>query len=394
MASFASGLGAGINLGANVLNVYNSAKQSDKADKLEKLNDGANAAARDAYQGYVKQFEQQPDGATAGGGMSLGGAPAAAPATTATNQAPQSQGLGQSQSGMAGMGLAPATQPGQQAQQPQAKTSRAFDERNGILAGMSARRKFLMTNGAGPDVWGGEFAKETALREQLRAEPIKQAYEHYSATGDFGAYARKVYPLIDDGVSIKSAEQKMGVDGKPAGWMLTVAGEDGKERSVLVNEATQQRMLMMSASPEERVKYELQTALAKTKADEGIRQKQGEQEAVQGTERLKSKLQLGEIDARGKQERKTKGMVTGDKAVEIKKPVPLSEGQILVGPGKDGKYETKAEGRQRTLGSTAQPSAGNRVLDMRRKYSAQIRSNPDLAEQLRENFREVTGEEY
>ena len=87
-------------------------------------------------------------------------------------------------------------------------------------------------------------------------------------------------------------------------------------------------------------------------------------------------------------------MVTGDKAVEIKKPVPLSEGQILVGPGKDGKYETKAEGRQRTLGSTAQPSAGNRVLDMRRKYSAQIRSNPDLAEQLRENFREVTGEEY
>lgn len=370
----------------------------ERERRMKDMQEKANAAARDAYQGYAKQFEprteeqvtavsgggSQPP-AIESGGMGLGGgAPASMPSAQFGDMS------GGAKPSLGGMGLA---EPQQRVptQQVQAQAPGKFDERQGVLAGMKARRKYLMENGAGPDVWGADFAKESALSEQLRAEPIKNAFNRYAATRDFGAYAKVVYPLIDDGVSIVDAKQEMGVDGKPLGWRL-VLDEDGKSRSVLVDPEMERQLLMLSASPEERIKHELQASLLRIKANEGVRQAQGAEAAKQGTEGVKLANNLALEAARFKNDRALKGMVSGDKSADLRKPMVLSEGQIAVAPGKDGKYETKAEGKPRTLGSTAQPSAGNRVLNLRQEALDAIRRGAPQAEVERE-FRLRTGED-
>ena len=397
--SFLRGFNEGLQAVGNFQKLSDAKKQRDKDDQKEQLYKAANAEALNAYQGYAKQFEPRTEEqvtavsgggaqppAIESGGMGLGGgAPASMPSAQFGDMS------GGAKPSLGGMGLA---EPQQRVptQQVQAQAPGKFDEREGILAGLSARRKYLMENGAGPDVWGADFAKEAALREQLRAEPIKNAFNRYTATRDFGAYAKAVYPLIDDGVSIVEAKQEMGVDGKPLGWRL-VLDEGGKSRSVLVDPEMERQLLMLSASPEERIKHELQVNLAKARASAGIEEAQGTEKAKQGTEAVKLANNLALEDARFKNNRALKGMVSGDKTADLKKPLVLGEGQIAVAPGKDGKYETKAEGRQRTLGSTAQPSAGNRVLNLRAEAAQAIRAGKD-ADAVRARFRELTGEDF
>lgn len=394
--SFARGFNDGSKMALGVYGAYQQGKQIKLDQQKQQMLDSANAAAREAYQGYTKQFEPRTEeqvtavsggGAQApaieGGGLSLGGG-AAMPSQQFGDM---SQGA---KPGLGGMGLA-TPQERVPTQQVQVQPAGKFDEREGILAGLSARRKYLMDKGADPDAWMGDWSKESQLRGAIRSERVQAAEQRFMATRDPGEYAKLVYPLIEDGMELVGTKPTKTVDGQDA-WQFIRRDGQGKE---VVNTMTLpefQQFMMGVRDPKAVAEYEAKSLFERMKADEAVRQKRGEQEAVQGTERVKSKLQLGEIEARGKQERKTKGMVSGDKSAELKKPLVLGEGQIAVAPGKDGKYETKAEGRKRTLGSTAQPSAGNRVLNLRQEALDAIRRGAPQADVERE-FRLATGED-
>lgn len=391
MSRFTQGLQAGFG-------IVSKAQEAQREEKLRSLMDGANAAARDAYQGYAKQFEprteEQVTAVSSGGaqppaiesgGMGLGGgAPASMPSAQFGDMS------GGAKPSLGGMGLA---EPQQRVptQQVQAQAPGKFDEREGILAGLSARRKYLMDQGADPEAWMGDWAKESQLRGMLRSERIQAAEQRFMATRDPGEYAKMVYPLIDDGMELVGTKPIKTVDGQQA-WQFIRRDAQGKEMVDTMTLPEFQQFMMGVRDPKAVAEYEAKSLYERMKADQAVRQKQGEQAAVQDTERLKSKLQLGEIEARGKQERKTKGMVSGDKSAELKKPLVLGEGQIAVAPGKDGKYETKAEGRPRTLGSTVQPSAGNRVLNLRQEALDAIRRGAPQDAVERE-FRLATGED-
>lgn len=389
--SFARGFNEGANMVQGVYGLYQKSKQDELMQK-------ANAAATEAYTAYGKQFEPRTEdqvtlasGGTAGGngGMSLG---TVSPGLANTQQVKLGD-ASQIQQPMAGglsldNGQAPIP-----TKQVQVQPTGKFNEEEGILSGMTARRKYLMSNGADPDLWGADFAKESALRERLRTKPINDAYNAYTATGDFGAYVKQVYPLINDGMEVSDAKQELGVDGKPQGWRLTIKGSDGKDRPVIVGPEQERRLLTMSASPEQRVGYELKVALAEAAADARIRAGTVAHGQASDLEDQRHGNRGNEIAAAAAQARKTKAAVSGDKRAELGKPLVLGEGQIAVSPGKDGKYETKAEGRPRTLGNTAAPSAGNRVMDLRREASEAIRTGKD-ANKVRERFREMTGEDF
>lgn len=389
MSRFTQGLQAGFG-------IVSKAQEAQREEKLRSLMDGANAAARDAYQGYAKQFEPRTEEqvtavsggpaqtpAIQGNGLGLGGGTAM--------PSPQFGDMSDgNKPGLGGMGLA-APQERVPTQRAQVQAPGKFDEREGILAGLSARRKYLMEQGADPEAWMGDWAKESQLRGMLRSERIQAAEQRFMATRDPGGYAKMVYPLIEDGMELVGTKPIKTVDGQQA-WQFIRRDAQGKEMVDTMTLPEFQQFMMGVRDPKAVAEYEAKSLYERMKTDQAVRQKQGEQAAVQDTERLKSKLQLGEIEARGKQERKTKGMVSGDKSAELKKPLVLGEGQIAVAPGKDGKYETKAEGRPRTLGSTAQPSAGNRVLDLRQEAAQAIRAGKD-ADAVRARFRELTGED-
>lgn len=397
--SFARGFNDGSRMALNVYGAYQQGKQIKLDEQKRQMLEGANAAARDAYQGYTKQFEPRTEEqvtavsgggaqppAIESGGMGLGGgAPASMPSAQFGDMS------GGAKPSLGGMGLA---EPQQRVptQQVQAQAPGKFDEREGILAGLSARRKYLMEQGADPDVWISDWGKESQLRGMIRAERIQAAEQRFLATRDPGEYAKMVYPLIEDGMELVGTKPTKTVDGQEA-WQFIRRDGQGKEVVDTMTLPEFQQFMVGVRDPKQVAEYEAKSLMERMKADQAIRQKRGEQAAVQDTERLKSTLTLGEIEARGKQERKTKGMVSGDKTADLKKPLVLGEGQIAVAPGKDGKYETKAEGRQRTLGSTAQPSAGNRVLNLRAEAAQAIRAGKD-ADAVRARFRELTGEDF
>jgi len=399
MSRFTQGLQAGFGIVSKAQEAQRDQVKREKADQMEQLYKAANAEALNAYQGYAKQFEprteEQVTAVSGGGsqppviesgGMGLGGgAPASMPSAQFGDMS------GGAKPSLGGMGLA---EPQQRVptQQVWVKPKGQYNDDEAKLTWLTARRKHLMESGAGPDVWWEDFAQESALREKRRNQPIQDAYAKLTATGDFGSYAKTVYDMIDDGRSITSAKQEIGLDGKPVWRLQVVDDETGQEFVDLIDENRQRELVKMVMSPEQRIKHEFEASLLRIKANEGVRQAQGAEAAKQGTEAVKLANNLTLEDARFKNDRALKGMVSGDKSADLRKPMVLSEGQIAVAPGKDGKYETKAEGKPRTLGSTAQPSAGNRVLNLRQEALDAIRRGAPQAEVERE-FRLRTGED-
>lgn len=410
--SFARGLSAGVNSALSVYNTIQRSEQQDRQnarqdkawareDAQQEAIDKANESARQAFEAHRTQFEQANDpkkeerislaGAANPDGPSL--APAeglrlGSPAKLegAELGAPGTPGL------QGGLSLSQQAPPVQREQVTTAPAAR-YDEREGVLAGLSARRKALMSSKVDDKLWLDDWAKESQLRGQIRSERVDNAEKRFMATGDPGEYAKAVYPLIEDGYEFVAAQPVKGVDGQQAWQFIRRDVGTGKEAVTVMNAQQFQRFMMGVRDPKMVADYEAKSLLERMKADEKIRADREEESAKQGTERVKSGLQLGEIAAKGKEDRRTVSTRGAeDRATDKAKPLTLGEGQIAVAPGRDGKYETKAEGKPRTLGSTSRPSAPNQVLDLRREASEAIASGKD-AEKVRTRFRELTGEE-
>lgn len=357
------GFSAGLANGANVTMRLMSYKDSnERQKKLDERQDKvwaeedankealkkANAAAYEAYQGWQNAGSAATgspqsggqalprDGAmTLGGGATtdgpltlVGASPALGAMADVTNQArPQTADAGQ-----------PAQVP------------KPRDEREGILAGMQARRKALMGEKVDPKYWMDDWGKEAQLRSQIRSERVDGAEKRFLATGDPGEYARAVYPLIDDGYDFVDAKPVRGLDGK-SGWNFVRRDQtSGKEVSSFMDADSFKKFMIGVRDPGAVVQYEAKALLERTKQSE-------ERE----TNRQKSALTKEEIAARtagdvaaarerGKQERST----------DASKPVTLAPDSTLVRPAKGGKYEVVASGKPRS------PQSSDFTLDGRR----------------------------
>lgn len=354
MAGFADGLNAGVNM---VLNAYNTKvaaedrqrrnerqdKQWARDDAQQQAIDDANKAARDAFEAHQSKFKeatqpkateqlqltsgaQDPNPLSVSTGQDLAQQPG-----TLSLQSPQLQpdaipGASLALSGVGGMPRANLPM--------QAVTTKApdYDEREGVLAGLSARRKSLMAANADSKLWMDDWAKESQLRSQIRAERVDGAEKRFLATGDPGEYARIVYPLIDDGYDFVGTREVKGLDGKPA-WEFTRRDQvTGKEVTNTMNADQFQRFMMGVRDPAKVAEVEAKALIERIKADEKIRAAGGEEVAKQGTAKVKSQLKLGEISAEGAEARKTVAAKGGqDRLTEREKPLVLSEGATAFG---------------------------------------------------------------
>jgi len=355
---FAEGLSNGVNLGLRLVAAKESSdrnkKLDDRQDKQWADEDAqkdavkrANEAAMTAYQDWSQAGNQtpslpeakpseppaQPDlspkgGMTLGGGVSTdgkltlgGGAPSfGQPADvtakpTAEQQAPQPQPFPLS------------TQAPSDAQRPAQR-----DEREGILAGMQARRKALMNEKVDPKLWMDDWGKEANLRAQIRGEKIDGAEKRFLATGDPGEYARTVYPLIDDGMDFVGSRQVKDGKGNMAWEFVRRDQKTGKEVSNVMNADQFQRFMIGTRDPNAVVQYEAKSMLERMKADQKIREEAAKAEGERETNRQKSKLTLGEIAARtGGEVAVTKEKGRQDRSTQRDKPVVLSEGATAFG---------------------------------------------------------------
>lgn len=347
--SFARGLGQGVNA---ALNVYNTMQRSEqlqrqndrqdqqwaREDKQRDMLDKANEAARKAFESHQSAFQaqNQPKPAeerinlTLGGGQA--GAPQVATPTLGANEAPTAQfgdAGGASLANSMGVSAQPGAIPTEKVAAPKGPK---YDEREGVLAGISARRKFLMSNGADMDAWLGDWGKESQLRGMIRTERIDDAEKRFMATGDPAEYAKSIYPLIDDGMEFVSSKPVKTVDGQQAWEFVRRNSESGKEVSSTMTLPQFQKFMMAVRDPKMVAEYESKSLLERLKADEKIRADREGEVAKQGTERLKSNLQLGEIAAKGKEDRKTVGARGAeDRATNKAKPLVLGAEDMAYG---------------------------------------------------------------
>lgn len=254
------------------------------------------------------------------------------------------------------------------AQAPAPARTEKPDERLGILAGLQARRKALMAEPTvDPKTWIEDWGKESALRSQIRTEKIENAEKRYHATGDPGEYLSVVYPLIEDGKKFVGRKQVLGVDGKPS-WQLEFADVDtGKPSSRTVTDDQFKLFMVGVRDPNKVATYEASSMLERYKS--GL--KRDENAAHEGekrdTERVKSNLQLKEIAAKGKEDRRTvSARGAEDRATDDNKPITVTEGAIVLGqqPTKAGKKMVKlAEGRSKSDARYSAKDLNQMVID-------------------------------
>ncbi|MFY9479182.1 MAG: hypothetical protein WAQ08_16170 [Aquabacterium sp.] len=259
------------------------------------------------------------------------------------------------------------------------------DEREGILQALSARRKALMGSGIDAKYWMDDWGKEANMRAQVRTERLDQANQRFAMNSDPSEWAKAVYPLIDDGMEFVSASPTKGVDGKQGWQFVRRDPATGEEQATVMDAEGFNKFRMSVADPKMVMQYEARQMLERYKADQGIRESQGKQEAERETNRQKSRLSLGEIAARSSQDRQTNDL----------KPVVLGADATLVKPDGKGGASTVAKGGGRTLGGpAANPSAANRVLNERAQAAAAIKANPGAASAIKERFKARTGKDF
>lgn len=320
--SFANGLANGVNMGIRL----SQAKDYEDRQKVLRERDElaynreeaqraaleqANAAARKAFEEHRSAFEaaSQPkteervtlmtkgDTQPSLGTASLGDGAPMPDVQLGGQQRPA--GLAGSLS-LGGGGGTPIPR-----EQVQVQPAVRYDEREGVLAGLSARRKALMSANVDSKLWMDDWAKESALRSQMRGERIDAAERRFMSTGDPGEYAKAIYPLIDDGMEFVGTEPVKTQDGSQAWKFIRRDSQTGKEISSVMNAEQFQKFMLGVRDPAKVAEYESKSLLERMEADEKIRAEIEKQKAVRQTKTHESGLRLEEIAAQGKQNRQT-----------------------------------------------------------------------------------------
>lgn len=355
--SFAQGLASGTNM---VLSAYKTQEDSDRLKRLQDREDkqfkreddqraaldAANKAARDALDTHRTQYEAnapQPEqrltftgNQPQAPGLQL--QPSAVPAA-ALAKAPGLT-LGGNQSAMtppAGMALDLSGRPQPNDTVTTQRVAPKYDEREGVLAGLTARRKSLMNSGVDDKLWLDDWAKESQLRGQIRSERVDNAEKRFMATGDPGEYAKAVYPLIDDGFDFVGTKAVKTPDGRQA-WEFTRRDQQtGREVTNVMDADQFQRFTLSVRDPKAVAEYEAKALLERIKANEKIRAEQAAEAEKRDTEKLKGRIKSGHIAAEGAQDRMTVGARGAqDRQTNAAKPLVLGGEDTAYGQEQTG----------------------------------------------------------
>lgn len=356
--SFANGLANGVNMGIRL----SQAKDYEDRQKVLRERDElaynreeaqraaleqANAAARKAFEEHRSAFEaaSQPKAEERVTLMTKGDTQPSLGTASLGDGAPMPDvqlGGQQRPAGLAGsLSLGGGGGTPIPREQVQVQPAVRYDEREGVLAGLSARRKALMSANVDSKLWMDDWAKESALRSQMRGERIDAAERRFMSTGDPGEYAKAIYPLIDDGMEFVGTEPVKTQDGSQAWKFIRRDSQTGKEISSVMNAEQFQKFMLGVRDPAKVAEYESKSLLERMKADERIRSERAAEEAKQGTKAIEHKLALREISARGTEERRTVGARGAeDRRTEASKVIKLGEGDTAYG------QEETPEGRR------------------------------------------------
>lgn len=321
MSGFARGLSDGVNMGLRLMAAKDyedrqkvvrerDDKAYARAEDQRTALDEANTAARKAFEEHRAAFEaaNQPKTEDRVTLMSGGDTQPRLGAVNlgANTPMPSAQFGTVDQPGLAGsLSLGGGGGPAVPREQVQVQPTGRYDEREGVLAGLSARRKALMSKDVDAKLWMDDWAKESALRSQMRSERIDAAERRFMATGDPGEYAKAIYPLIDDGMEFVGTEPVKTQDGSQAWKFIRRDSQTGKETSSVMNAEQFQKFMLGVRDPAKVAEYESKSLLERMEADEKIRAEIEKQKAVRQTKTHESGLRLEEIAAQGKQNRQT-----------------------------------------------------------------------------------------
>lgn len=255
--------------------------------------------------------------------------------TSAAQPAPAAPGIGQA-------GAVPTMGKGGK---PGMLNQEAPDPR--VLAAMQAKTNHFLNKGR-VDQYKKSWLETSEMRAQIRASEFAGADKEYALSGDPTVYAKRVYPLIEDGHDFVDSKVVPGQDGKPA---VSITRRDQATGEVTTGEVPVDKFMRsveIARDPAAVLGREAAYAKKLFETNEEIRKEQAKSK-IKGdedrtTETLKSKQKLESI-------RLEKGMEGGNAiALENTKqlaPRTLTPGQEVTVPQrqKDGsiKYVTAAK---------------------------------------------------
>lgn len=219
-------------------------------------------------------------------------------------------------------------------------------------------------------------AEGSAARAQVRSQLVKDAL----STGDMPRVMMAMNRTTDNGVTLTGVQPidlpTNGQQSAGQAFKATYKYPDGSERSEVVtaNDISKRAAYVLS-NPAEIAKQELAYDLNRQKAEMTMREQDNKGANDRQTENLKTsndygleatknRYRLGQIGAEGVEQRKT---ASHKSALDLEKPVTLSEGQDLKAPvkQKDGsiKYETVARGRNKQAPGLSDKQVNEMVID-------------------------------
>jgi hypothetical protein len=165
-----------------------------------------------------------------------------------------------------------------------------------------------------------DYIANRAKQAQLGSALLKMAAEksdsQYQMTGDPTVYIKNMSHYNNDGIDFVGSEKKtiQGQDGKPVEvYSVTTRDRDtGKESTKEVTGAEILQNAAKLSDPELAKEIAKKEALERIAAAAKILEQNNKASNDRDTEKFKSGLNLNEISARGNEERRTKGTVSGD----------------------------------------------------------------------------------
>lgn len=228
-----------------------------------------------------------------------------------------------------------------------------------VLAAMQAKTEVLLKEGLMPQ-YKEAFMQTADMRAKVRAAAFSAADKQYAMTGDPTVYAKKIYPLIDDGHDFVSGKMEQGPDGKPVMNLVRKNTETGQDEPISMPVEQFLRTVEIARDPAAVLAAEAAHAKKRFETNEKIREEQAKAVAVAAEARrtegikhdnavtlegIKSGNNIKEIGVRlGGERSNTAERIT----LEQQAPRVLSEGAQLTVPQRqaDGsiKYVTAATG--------------------------------------------------
>lgn len=233
-----------------------------------------------------------------------------------------------------------------------------------LLAAMQAKTEVLLKEGLLPQ-YREAFLQTADMRAKVRAAAFASADKQYALTGDPTIYAKKIYPLIDDGHDFVSGKMEQGSDGKPVMNLVRKNTDTGQDEQIVMPVEQFLRTVEIARDPSAVLAAEAARAKTRFETNEKIR-----------IEQEKAKQAAAEHDrkeqARHENAKELESIKHGYRAQEI--------GLRHTGAGDDGNPSREERLRYSSLFT----DAGRRMGEAQRAIST-LQRDPDFARAVRRN---------